>query len=166
MKSNLLMDFSVDKESKKIKVKREFSAPISKVWAAWTESHLLDQWWAPKPWKARTKTMDFREGGYWLYAMVGPDGTEHWSRADYKSITPLKSFSAQDAFCDEDGNINPNLPRSFWTNEFSETSNSTTIVSIETAYDDLSDLEKVIEMGVKEGLSAALENLDELLSSR
>jgi len=48
--SALLMKFSVDKENNKIKVKREFAAPVAKVWAAWTEGHLLDQWWAPKPW--------------------------------------------------------------------------------------------------------------------
>src|SRR3972149_4512682 len=144
MKSSLLMDFFVDKKSKKIKVKREFAAPVSKVWAAWTESHLLDQWWAPKPWQAKTKTMDFKEGGYWLYAMVGPDGEQHWARADFKSIVPLKSFSAVDTFCDENGNIDLTFPKAFWTNEFNE-SNHSTVVSVEIEYEELADLEKYIE---------------------
>jgi len=165
MKKDLLMNFSIDKENKKISVKREFSAPISKVWAAWTESQLLDQWWAPKPWKAKTKTMNFEEGGYWLYVMEGPDGTKHWSRSDYKEITPLKHFSGRDAFCDEKGQINPDFPISIWTVDFSDKSNST-VVSIETKFDDPSHLEKIIEMGFKEGFSAALENLDELLNSK
>ena len=164
MKTSLLMNFSVDKENKKIKVEREFAAPVSKVWAAWTESRLLDQWWAPKPWRARTKTMDFREGGYWLYAMVGPDGTEHWARADFKSITPLKSYAIVDAFCDEAGNIDQTSPQSSWTNQFSEKADAT-LVSIEIAFEHLADLEKIIEMGFKEGFIAALENLDELIST-
>jgi uncharacterized protein YndB with AHSA1/START domain len=164
MKTSLLMNFSVDQENKKIKVEREFAAPVSKVWAAWTESQLLDQWWAPKPWQARTKTMDFREGGYWLYAMVGPDGSEHWARADFKSITPLKSYAVLDAFCDAEGNIDQTLPRSVWTNQFSENANST-LVSIEIAYEQLADLEKYLEMGFKEGFTAAMENLDELINS-
>jgi uncharacterized protein YndB with AHSA1/START domain len=164
MKSSLLMNFTVDKENKKVRVKREFAAPLAKVWAAWTESELLDQWWAPKPWKARTKTMDFREGGQWLYAMVVPDGTEHWSLADYKSVKPMKSFSAHDAFCDEEGNIDESFPRSFWINEFKDNAD-TTIVSIEIQYEELADLEKIIEMGFKEGFTAALENLDKLLDS-
>lgn len=157
------MDFSVDKENKKISVKREFAAPVSKVWAAWTESELLDQWWAPKPWQAQTKYMDFRVGGYWVYAMVGPDGTKEWARADFKFITPLKSFFAQDAFCDENGKINHSFPLAFWTNEFSETMDST-MVSIEIKYDAIADLEKYLEMGFKEGFIAAMENLDELFS--
>jgi uncharacterized protein YndB with AHSA1/START domain len=162
MKASLLMNFSVDKENKKIKVEREFAAPVTAVWAAWTDSRLLDQWWAPKPWQARTKTMDFREGGYWLYAMVGPDGSEHWARADFKSISPLKSYAGLDAFCDEQGNIDQTFPQSYWTNRFSENSGST-LVSIEIAYEQLEDLEKIIELGFKEGFTAALENLDELI---
>lgn len=156
------MDFSVDKENKKISIKREFAAPLSKVWAAFTESEILDQWWAPKPWQAQTKYMDFRVGGYWIYAMIGPDGTKQWSRADYTAITPLKSYTGKDAFCDENGNVDYAFPVSFWTNDFRETSDAT-MVSIEIKYDKIADLEKYIEMGFKEGLTAAMENLDELL---
>lgn len=163
MKSNLLMHFSVDRENKKINVERAFAAPVDKVWAAWTEHQILDQWWAPKPWKARTKTMDFKEGGYWLYAMVGPEGEEHWARADYKTIAPLKSFSAQDAFCDSDGVINESLPGSAWFNQFSE-SDGSTLVSIEITFKELSDIETNLQMGFKEGFEAALQNLDELFA--
>lgn len=163
-KTNLLLDFSIDKDNKKISVKREFAAPLSRVWAAWTESELLDQWWAPQPWKAQTKYMDFRVGGYWIYAMVGPDGTTQWSRADYTSITHLKSFMGEDAFCDENGNIDYTFPTSIWTIHFSETKDVTTLVSIEIKYNEIADLEKYMEMGFKDGFTAAMENLDELLS--
>lgn len=161
--TSLIMDFSVDKENRKIFVKREFAAPLTKVWAAWTDSKLLDQWWAPKPWQAQTKSMDFREGGTWIYAMVGPDGTTHWSRADFHSIIPYISYTGEDAFCDENGNIDPNLPKSVWSNEFQETGDSTTVF-IAITYEKESDLEKILEMGFKEGLTSAMENLDELLA--
>lgn len=163
MKTSVAIDFFVDKENKKISVRREFVAPVSKVWAAWTDNQLLDQWWAPKPWKARTKIMDFREGGYWLYAMEGPDGNRHWARADFKSIQHLKSFSTKDSFCDENGNINTDFPSAFWTNEFIESYGSTT-VHIEISFNELTDLEKYLEMGFQEGFTAALENLDELFA--
>jgi len=82
----------------------------------------------------------------------------------FNEITPLKSFSSWDVFSDEEGTINPALPKSLWTVEFSETSNST-MVSIKTKFDELSDLEKMLEMGFKEGITAGLENLYELLNS-
>lgn len=165
MKSSLLMNFSVDKENKKINVEREFAAPISTVWSAWTQSELLEQWWAPKPWKAKTKTMNFRVGGYWLYAMIGPEGEEHWGRADYKSITPEKRFTAVDSFCDSEGTINKDFPQNKWETNFNELSAST-LVKIELSFDTLADLEKIIEMGFKEGFTSALENLDELLQQK
>ena len=162
MKSNLFVNFSVDKENKVINVERAFAAPISKVWSAWTEREILDKWWAPKPWKAKTKSLDFSVGGYWLYSMVGPEGEEHWARADYDAIDELKSFSATDAFCDQDGKINDSFPKSKWTNSFQEKDDLTT-VSVIIHYDKLSDLEAIIEMGFKEGFLSALSNLDELL---
>ena len=158
------MNFSVDKENKKIRVERELAAPLDKVWAAWTTSELLDQWWAPKPWKAKTKSMDFSEGGTWLYAMIGPDGTQHWARADYKDIKDSQSYSAYDAFCDENGTINTDFSRSLWNNTFKQQSDST-IVTIEISYKQLADLEQILEMGFKEGFTAGLENLDALLAS-
>lgn len=158
------MDFVIDKENKKVRVTREFAAPLSKVWAAYTQSNLLDQWWAPKPCKAKTKTMDFREGGHWLYAMVGPQGEEHWCREDFTSVTPMKSFKAVDAFCDQEGKINDEFPKSTWVIEFIEADNKTT-VKIEMECETVADLEKYIEMGFQEGFTSALGNLDELLIS-
>lgn len=162
MKTSLVMNFSVDKENNRVNVEREFAAPVGKVWAAWTQSELLDQWWAPRPWKARTKSQDFREGGTWIYAMVGPEGEEHWAKLDYKKIDPQKSFSGIDAFCDENGKLNEEFARSTWTNTFTE-ADGTTTVSVVIQYDKYEDIQQIMEMGFKEGFTMALGNLDELL---
>ncbi len=162
MKTNLLLDFSVDKENNTVLVKRKFNAPISSVWSAWTEPEILDKWWAPKPWKSRTKSMDFKKGGQRLYAMVGPEGEEHWALADFTSITPKTNFKFRDTFCDNQGNINQDLPDSYWNVDFADQHDST-IVKIKIRHESLSDLEKIIEMGFKEGFIMALENLDEIL---
>jgi uncharacterized glyoxalase superfamily protein PhnB/uncharacterized protein YndB with AHSA1/START domain len=165
MNKAILFNFDVDKENNQIKVERSFNAPIDLVWAAWTESEILDQWWAPKPWVAKTKSMDFREGGHWLYAMVGPNNEKHWSRADYIKITPEKFFSSLDGFCDEEGTPNMSLPRNKWENSFSDQGHET-IVNILLSFDTLKDLEKIIAMGFKEGFTAGLENLDQYIASQ
>ena len=169
MSINLAFDFSVDKKNNTITVKREFAAEISLVWDAYTKSEILDLWWAPKPWKARTKSMDFREGGYWHYAMVGPAGEEHWAWADYKNIqsqliSGQKSFTGVDAFSDAEGNINKNLPQSKWDVSFTD-KDPITLVELYISYPDLAQLEAIIQMGFREGLSMAMEGLDELLVS-
>jgi uncharacterized protein YndB with AHSA1/START domain len=158
------MNFTVDKENSTVNVKREFNAPLADVWSAWTQPEILDQWWAPAPWKARTKKMDFKEGGRRLYAMVGPEGEEHWAIADFTSITPKSNFKYLDAFSDSEGNLNKDFPRSDWNVNFSEQGNST-IVDIVIKHEKLSDLEKIIEMGFKEGFTIAMEGLDEIFAA-
>lgn len=165
MKSTLQFDFNVDKQNKQVHVKREFAAPLKTVWAAWTDSKILDKWWAPKPWKAKTKSQDFKPGGSWYYAMVGPDGTEHWCIAEYKTVDQQKSYSLLDAFTDPQGNINTEMPRSFWTVSFTDKKDHT-IVDIVIKHERLEDLEKLIEMGFKEGFTMGMENLDEVLESK
>lgn len=165
MNSNLLFDFTVNKETNTIHVKREFAANLHFVWDAWTKPELLDLWWAPKPYRTVTKSMDFREGGYWHYRMIGPDNDCHWCRADYEHIDKHVVFSGLDAFCDEAGTVNTDFPRSHWTNRFSENEDVTT-VNIVIAYQSLADLEKIVELGFKEGFTMALQNLDQYIEAQ
>jgi uncharacterized protein YndB with AHSA1/START domain len=154
-----------DEAKKQMKVIRKFDAPLEIVWKAWTESKLLDQWWAPKPWKARTKSMDFKPGGTWLYAMEGPEGEQHFARMDFKSITAPKSYAAVDSFCDENGVINEDLPGMQWNTQFSSTGSGTTVEVVLT-FSSEEQMEKLIEMGFKEGFTMAHGNLDELLEKQ
>lgn len=165
MKKAILFNFHVDKANNQIKVERSFNAPVELVWSAWTEADILDQWWAPKPWAAKTKSIDFSEGGHWLYAMVGPENEKHWARVDYMKITPEKYFSAYDGFCDAEGNLNLSLPRNKWENNFTDQGDET-MVNILLTFNSLEDLEKIIEMGFKEGFTAGLENLDQYIEAQ
>lgn len=162
---NLTFDFAVDKTNNTINVKREFAADLDLVWEAWTNPEILDEWWAPKPYKTETKTMDFRVGGFWLYAMLSPEGERHWCRADYKHIDYQKSFSGLDAFCDENGKENENFPRALWNNTFSQ-EGETTQVNITISYNSLADLEKIVALGFKEGFTMALGNLDQYIEAQ
>src|SRR5690606_26977997 len=149
---NLLFDFTVDKSTNSVFVTREFAAERSAVWDAFTKPEILDQWWAPKPWVSRTKYMDFKVGGRRFYAMCGPEGEEHWSIQDFTVITPKSNFAFEDAFSDENENVNPALPASDWNLDFSD-SDGVTKVSITIKHRSLADLEVIIEMGFKEGFT-------------
>jgi uncharacterized protein YndB with AHSA1/START domain len=162
MKSNLLYDFTVDKAAKTVFINREFAADLSLVWDAFTKPEILDQWWAPKPWASKTKFMNFEVGGRRFYAMVSPEGQERWSVQQYTSISPKTNFKFLNAFADE--NENPELPGSDWDLSFSE-QNGTTKVSVIIYNDSLERMEKMIEMGFKEGFSMTLKSLEALLAT-
>jgi uncharacterized protein YndB with AHSA1/START domain len=156
------MEFIVDKETKTVAITREFDAELDLVWDAYTQPELLDQWWAPKPYRSRTKVMDFRVGGRRFYAMVGPEGNESWAVQKYTSITPKTNFKFFSAFADKDEK--PQLPGSDWDLNFSPRS-GTTKVSISIYNESLERLERMIEMGFKEGTMAQFQNLEDLLAS-
>lgn len=154
--------FTKDPANRKMLIERDFNAPIKLVWKAWTDPEILDQWWAPRPWKAKTKQMDFRVGGYWLYSMNGPEGDQHWSRADYEKILYQHSFSGTDYFCDVEGNMNTELPGMHWHVTFKDAS-SITKVEVLVSFQSEEEFVKIIEMGFEEGFASAHTNLDELL---
>lgn len=156
------MEVSKDFENKKMVIKREFKAPVEKVWKAWTTPDLLDRWWAPKPWKSETKEMNFNEGGSRLYCMVGPENERHWGKTNYKKIEDQKFFEGEDYFTDETGNKNSDLPVMFFKNFFSESKDGT-LIEIETTFPSEEDMKKILEMGMAEGFSLAMDNLDEVL---
>ncbi len=162
MLSNLLFDFTVDKAAQKVQITREFDAGLSLVWDAFTKAEILDQWVAPAPFTARTKFMDFREGGRRFYAMVSPDGQERWLLQQYKSISPKTHFNLFNVFADKDEN--PQLPGSDWDYHFSEENGKTT-VRITIYNESLARMEKMIELGFREGFTASLVNLENLLAS-
>ena len=156
------MDFIIDKQAKTVSIVKEFAAGLDLVWDAYTRAELLDQWWAPKPWMSRTKVLDFRVGGRRFYAMVSPEGDERWAIQKYTSITPKTNFKLFNAFADE--YENPELPGSEWDLNFSE-QDGTTKVSVSIYNESLERMERLIEMGFKEGTMMQLKNLEELLKS-
>ena len=162
MNSTLLFDFSVNKENKTVHVLREFDAGLELVWKAWTTPELLDQWWGPKPFVAKTKFMNFEVGGRRFFAMVSPEGQERWFIQKFTSISPKTNFKTYNTFADKDEN--PELLGSEWDFNFSE-QNGTTKVSITIYNESLARLEKMIEMGTLEGCAMQFKNLDELLET-
>jgi len=162
MKTNLLFDFTVDKETKTVVITREFDASLSLVWDAFTKAELLDQWVAPKPFLSRTKSMDFTVGGRRFYAMVSPEGQERWAIQKYTSINPKTNFKMFNTFSDKDENPEPT--GSDWNYDFSE-QNGTTTVRITIYNESLARLEKMIEMGFKEGFMMSITNLENLLAT-
>lgn len=159
--NNLPFNFKVDKSTKTVHIEREFNAELSLVWDAFTQQELLDQWWAPKPYSSKTIKMNFIEGGRRFYAMVNEEGVEiGWHIQDYTSISPKTNFKFLSVFADKDEN--PFLPGSHWDLAFTE-QNRFTKVRITIYNDSLERMEKMIEMGFKEGFTATLNELESLL---
>lgn len=164
MNNEAIFNFMVPKDDRTITVERSFNAPLALVWSAWTEADILCQWWAPRPYTCAIKSLDFREGGRWLYCMEGPKGERHWALFNYEVIRPKSFYSGTDAFCDEKGTINTDMPSTKWENHFEEMDGAT-LVRCGLHCTSLQDRDRLIQMGFREGFTLGLEQLDALLLS-
>lgn len=160
MKSDII--FNKDADSATVYVMKIYKAEVSAVWDHFTKSELLDQWWAPKPWKCETKTQEFKNGGSWLYSMVGPEGERHYAKVNYGEITEHRSFDGTDTFCDENGNVNPDFPEAKWLFGFTGVEEGTKVtVNIHFASEQA--MNQLLEMGFEEGFKTGLNQLEEIL---
>lgn len=71
-------------------IAREIAAPVALVWGAWMNESSLPQWWGPDGFSCRTKRIDLREGGEWVFDMIAPDGTEFPNHHLYTRVEPQR----------------------------------------------------------------------------
>ncbi|MEY3398803.1 MAG: hypothetical protein RL220_1397 [Bacteroidota bacterium] len=166
MKNDILFNFIVGDDRKSIRVERSFNAPKDLVWEAWTDADILDQWWAPKPYRCETKSMNFVVNGQWHYCMVGPEGDRHWCLFDYEEIISEEYFSGIDAFCDEQAIMNETKPRVRWGSTFRVAEGNKTMVEVELLFNSPDDLEAIVKMGFREGFAMGLQNLDDYIAAQ
>ncbi|CUX33344.1 MULTISPECIES: SRPBCC family protein [Agrobacterium] len=69
-------------------LERTIKVPRNIVWKAWMNEKTLPQWWGPEGFSCRTKRIDLRTGGEWLFDMIGPDGTVFPNHHRYVEVRP------------------------------------------------------------------------------
>lgn len=163
--------FTIADDRKTLIVERTFDAPKDKVWNAYADKNTLARWWGPKGWETQIKHLDFKTGGSWLYGMTCKDkqqadwyGKTSWGKMVFEEVTPKDSFIYTDIFCDENGTPVEGLPSSRTVLTLTEQGGKTTILS-KTAYDTAEALAQVLEMGMEEGYSQTMDNLETILAA-
>ena len=159
-----MTDLTTSSDGTRLTITRSFAAPRQLVYDALTQPDQLVKWWGPKGFTTTVSQMDVRPGGTWHYLMRSPEWGDAWGVATYREVTPPERIVYSDAFSDESGAVNPDLPVSTNTVEFAEDDGRTTL-TIRTDFASEEDLRKVLEMGLVEGMSSQFERLDELLAS-
>ncbi|WP_284163388.1 SRPBCC domain-containing protein [Frigidibacter sp. SD6-1] len=69
-------------------LERIINAPVAAVWAAWSDPEALRQWWGPDGFSCKTRRIDLRAGGEWVFDMIGPDGTVYPNHHLYHRFDP------------------------------------------------------------------------------
>lgn len=140
----------------------EFAAPPARVWQVWEDPQQLSRWWGPPTWPATFTRHDFTVAGRSHYFMTGPEGEHAYGAWEIDSLEPPHRLVFTDAFADEDGAFLAD-PAPMRIEVSIEDGGAGTRMTVTTRFDSLEHLEQVADMGMEEGMTLALGQIDDLL---
>lgn len=141
----------------------EFPAPLERLWNAYADPRQLERFWGPPTYPATFTRHDMYAGGRSEYAMTGPDGDVSRGYWEYLDVNPLKSFEVLDGFALPDGSPNREMPSMRMVFTFAATEDGSQ-VSTTTYFNSVAELDRLLGMGMEEGMHAAMGQMDDVLA--
>jgi len=140
----------------------EFAAPVDAVWQVWADPRKLERWWGPPGFPATFVAHDLTPGGRMHYFMTGPEGEVYHGCWDVLAVDAPTAIELDDAFADDTGAPNPDLPVTRMQVRLSDVG-GTTRVEVVSTFASREGMEQVLEMGMEEGMVQAADQIDALL---
>jgi uncharacterized protein YndB with AHSA1/START domain len=156
-------DVTPDLENRTLTITADFAAPVERVFAIYADPRQLERVWGPPTFPATVVEHDLAPGGRVNYLMTGPEGQKFHGCWLVDSVEAPKGFTFDDAFTDETFTVNPALPVSRNVFAFAPHDGGTRATYVST-YASAEALQQVLDMGVVEGASSAINQIDVLLA--
>ena len=142
----------------------DLAAPPKRAWQVWVDPRQLERWWGPPTWPATFVQHDVVVGGRSRYYMTGPDGEEAHGWWRFLSIDEPSSLEFEDGFADADDVPDPAMPTTHGRVDLQET-DSGTRMTITSTFASVEQMEQLVGMGMVEGMTLALGQLDAILAA-
>jgi len=158
---------SVEKDpaSRTMTIVSEFAAPVARVWQVWEDPRQLERWWGPPTYPATVVDHDLTPGGRVTYFMTGPEGDKHGGWWRVVAAEPPNRLEFEDGFADEAGNENPDLPVTTTRVSLSEQAGGGTRMEIVSTFPSTEAMEQMIDMGMEEGITQSVGQIDGILAA-
>ncbi len=158
-------DVSHDLDARTLTITADFAAPVERVWEVYADPRQLERVWGPPTFPATFVDHDLTPGGRTTYFMTSPAGEKYYGFWTITGVDQPSRFTFDDGFAlDETFAPNTELPVS--TNAYSfTTTESGTRATFTGTYDSAEALQQVLEMGVVEGSTSAINQIDGLLAA-
>ena len=159
-----VVEIHKDTKALTMKVVAQFAAPVARVWAAYADPRQLERFWGPPQWPATFTRHDFKVGGRSEYYMTGPNGEKSSGYWEFLSIDEPKAFEVKDGFLGADGQADSKMPSMRMRFTFEAHDGGTRMTTV-THFPSLEALEQLLNMGMEEGLKAAMAQIDGVLAA-
>jgi len=142
----------------------QFDASAERVWQLWADPRQLERWWGPPTYPATFTKHDLTPGRRVEYHMTGPEGDQPKGYWDILETDPPRSLLFSDGFRNDDGTPNDDLPRNEVRVTIAGAGDGRTRMSIENVFPSREAMEQLLAMGMEEGLTEAVGQIDAMLA--
>ena len=142
----------------------EFDAPAERVWQLWADPRQLERWWGPPTYPATFTSHDLKPGGRAEYHMTGPEGDQPRGYWEIDEANPPRSLAFHDGFANDDGTPNTDLPVNEVRVAIEDAGDGRTRMSIVSIFPSTEAMEQLIAMGMEQGLTEAVGQIDAILA--
>jgi uncharacterized protein YndB with AHSA1/START domain len=159
-----LTSVETDYDNLTITLIADFDAPIDQVWELWSDPRKLERWWGPPTSPATVEKHDIRPGGEVTYRMTDPEGDRYYGVWRVTAVDSPTSLEFTDAFADQDWTPIADMPVSTVSVRLTER-DSGTRMEMHLTFESREDMERVVDMGMLDGLQQAISQMDALLAA-
>jgi uncharacterized protein YndB with AHSA1/START domain len=156
-------DVQHDKDNLTLTIVADFAAPVERIWEVYADARQLERVFGPPTYPATFVDHELKPGSRSTYFMTSPEGERFAGVWDLETVEEPTGFTFEDAFADEDFNVKADLPMSKNSYAFAAHGDGTRATYIST-FASADDLQKVLDMGVVEGATSAINQLDDLVA--
>lgn len=142
----------------------EFEASPERIWQLWSDPRQLERWWGPPTYPATVDSHDFRQGGRVAYHMTGPKGDQPRGWWEIVEVDPPRHLVFRDGFADDEGRPNPAFPVTTARVSIDPIDGRRTQMKMESSFPSVEALEQMVGMGMEEGLTQAVGQIDAILA--
>ncbi|WP_217922092.1 SRPBCC family protein [Miltoncostaea oceani] len=161
-----VQDVRKDVENHSLTIVAEYPATVGRVWQLWADPRQLERWWGPPGYPSTFTEHDLTTGGHVRYFMTGPDGDRFHGGWRVLGAEPPHRLEVRDFFADDDGGENHDMPAATMVVAIEDAGSGATRMTINSTWDSAAEMEKVLAMGMEEGIREALGQIDALLAER
>lgn len=152
-----------DVEANTLTFVAEFDASVERVWQVWEDPRQLERWWGPPTWPATFEQHDFVVGGWSRYFMTGPEDDKSRGWWTVTAIDPPHRLEFDDGFATDSGEPDDAVPATHKVVTLEATGTGTRMTTV-THFSDADAMERLVAMGMEEGMRQAMSQIDGVLA--
>jgi uncharacterized protein YndB with AHSA1/START domain len=159
-----VLNTSTDPQQLTMTLVSQLEASPEQVWQVWEDPRKLERWWGPPTFPATFTRHEFVEGGQSRYHMTGPAGEkpQGWWRID--RLDPPHGIEFANGLAGDDGEPAPGMKPAAGR-VILEPRDGGTRMTVLTQFADVEQMQKMLAMGMQEGMVGAVGQIDALLEA-